>query len=329
MCAKPPSLLMSLPEEEAGQVMGKLTPKQVEAVSIEIAKMGNISGEEQEVVINEFADASPSSLSGGNGGLDVAKNLVERAMGKNAGHTIDNVRQQIEALPFGFLQKVDSQNLLTFIIDEHPQTIALILSHLPPAQAADIIAGLPAERQLSVDPPRGHDGADESRNHSGSGKGPGAPDVERDEPAVRERRRRADRGRDSQRHRPGDRAGDAGKSGPGRSRLGRRNSPLDVRVRRPDQVLRQGYPDGAEERRNLAMGHGSQGRQRGIEDARFSATCRAGPPTCSARKWNISARCKLSSVEQMQQQIVDVVRRLEDAGEISMQSDDAAEQLIQ
>ena len=143
-------LLMSLPEEEAGQVMGKLTPKQVEAVSIEIAKMGSISGEEQEVVINEFADASPSSLTGGKGGLDLAKNLVERAMGKNAGHTFDNVRQQIEALPFGFLQKVDSQNLLTFIIDEHPQTIALILSHLPSAQAADIIAGLPAERQLSV-----------------------------------------------------------------------------------------------------------------------------------------------------------------------------------
>ena len=55
-------LLMSLPEEQAGQVLGKLTPKQVEAVSIEIAKLGNITGEEQESVINEFADASPSSL---------------------------------------------------------------------------------------------------------------------------------------------------------------------------------------------------------------------------------------------------------------------------
>ncbi len=66
----------------------------------------------------------------------MAKNLVEQALGKDAGATIDNVRQSIEALPFGFLQKVDSQNLLTFIIDEHPQTIALILSHMPPTQAA-------------------------------------------------------------------------------------------------------------------------------------------------------------------------------------------------
>ena len=53
-------------------------------------------------------------------------------------------------MPFGFLQKVDSQNLLTFIMDEHPQTIALILSHLQPSQAADVISGLPSDRQLAV-----------------------------------------------------------------------------------------------------------------------------------------------------------------------------------
>ena len=101
-------------------------------------------------MIQDFASANPAGLTGRSGGLDVAKNLVERALGKGASATLDNVRQSIEALPFGFLQKVDSQNLLTFIIDEHPQTIALILSHLPPPQAAEIISGLPADRQLSV-----------------------------------------------------------------------------------------------------------------------------------------------------------------------------------
>ena len=75
---------------------------------------------------------------------------MEQALGKGASATLDNVRQSIEALPFGFLQKVDTQNLLTFIIDEHPQTIALILCHVSPTQAAEIIGGLPAERQLSV-----------------------------------------------------------------------------------------------------------------------------------------------------------------------------------
>ena len=143
-------LLMSMPDDQAAQLLTRLEPKQVEAVSIEIAKISNISGDEQEQVIQEFGNANPNALSGRAGGLEVAKNLVERALGKGANVTLDNVRQSIEALPFGFLQKVDSQNLLTFIIDEHPQTIALILSHVPPSQAADILSGLPAEQQLPV-----------------------------------------------------------------------------------------------------------------------------------------------------------------------------------
>jgi len=143
-------LLMSLPEQQAAQLLARLEPKQVEAVSIEIAKMGAISGEEQESVIEAFATANPNTLTGRAGGLELAKSLVEQALGKGASAALENVRQSIEALPFGFLQKVDSQNLLTFIIDEHPQTIALILCHLPPSQAADIISALPAERQLSV-----------------------------------------------------------------------------------------------------------------------------------------------------------------------------------
>jgi flagellar motor switch protein FliG len=143
-------LLMSLPEEQAAQLLSKLTPKQVEVVSIEIAKLGRLGAEEQETVIHEFAEANPNSLGLSGGGLDLAKSLVEKALGNNATQTLDVVQQSIAALPFGFLKKVDPQNLLTFIIDEHPQTIALILSHLPPAYGAEIIKGLPAERQLAV-----------------------------------------------------------------------------------------------------------------------------------------------------------------------------------
>ncbi len=143
-------LLMSLPQDLAAMLLAKLDPKQIEAVSIEIAKTGVFSGEEQEAVIQEFAKANPTALTGKRGGLEVAKTLLEQALGKEATTTLETVRQSIEAIPFGFLQKVDSQNLLTFIIDEHPQTIALILCHVPPAQAASILSGLPPERQLSV-----------------------------------------------------------------------------------------------------------------------------------------------------------------------------------
>ncbi len=143
-------LLMSLPREQATQLLSRLEPKQVEAVTIEIARLGLVSGEDQEQALREFAQANPASLTGGQGGLDVAKELIEQALGRAANATLEAVRQSIEALPFAFLQKVDSQNLLTFLIDEHPQTIALILSHLPPQHASEILRGLPPERQVSV-----------------------------------------------------------------------------------------------------------------------------------------------------------------------------------
>ncbi len=143
-------LLMTLPEEEAAKLLGKLKAKQIESVSIEIARLEQISGEEQETVIYDFADANPNGFIGSGGGLDIAKSLVQKALGKEASDTLDNVQHTIESLPFGFLKKVDPQNVVTFINDEHPQTIALILSHLPPPYGAQIIAGLPPERQLSV-----------------------------------------------------------------------------------------------------------------------------------------------------------------------------------
>ena len=143
-------LLMSLPQDEAAAVLSKLKPKQIEAVSIEIARLDQVAGTEQESVIYEFAEANPNALLRGGGGLDLATSLVPRALGKDARDTLDTVQQSIEALPFGFLKKVDPQNVVTYINDEHPQTIALILSHLPPAYGARIIAGLSPERQMAV-----------------------------------------------------------------------------------------------------------------------------------------------------------------------------------
>ena len=142
-------VLMSLPEEEAAVILSKLSAKEVEQVSIEIARTKRISPMEQDTTIREFANTSPSASTEG-GSLDLAKNLVKRALGSDAGQALDNIRQQIEALPFGFLRTVDSQNVLTYVIDEHPQTIALIMSYLPAAYGAEILAGLPPDRQLAV-----------------------------------------------------------------------------------------------------------------------------------------------------------------------------------
>ena len=94
-------LLMSLPEDQAADLMGKLDEKQVEQVSIEIAKINNVAGDEQHSTIVEFAEANPVSA-GGSGGLDLAKSLVSKALGKNASSTLDTVQQTIEAHSLAF-----------------------------------------------------------------------------------------------------------------------------------------------------------------------------------------------------------------------------------
>jgi flagellar motor switch protein FliG len=142
-------LLMALPEDDASKLMSKLDPRQAEQVSIEIARAQTITTDEQERAIREFAEANPS-LSGRGGGLELAITLLQKALGPNATAILANIRQSIESTPFGFLRNVDSQNLLTYIIDEHPQTIALIMAHLPPNIGAEILAGLPDARRLSV-----------------------------------------------------------------------------------------------------------------------------------------------------------------------------------
>ena len=134
-------LLTSLPEAEAAQILGKLSPKQVELVSIEIARLQGLTLAEQDQVISEFADANPAAFGLNTGGLERAKSLVEKALGDKAQAAIDNLRQSIELKPFAFLKKIDPQNVLTYIMDEHPQTIALILSHLSAPLGAEILKG--------------------------------------------------------------------------------------------------------------------------------------------------------------------------------------------
>jgi flagellar motor switch protein FliG len=143
-------LLTALPEEEAVSLMGKLSPRQVEMVSYEIATLSGLTLDEQESVITEFAASNPAAFGVNNGGLDRAKALVEKALGPNAQAAIDNLRQSIELKPFSFLKKINPQNIVSYIIEEHAQTIALILSYLPPSYGAQIIKGLSIDKQIQV-----------------------------------------------------------------------------------------------------------------------------------------------------------------------------------
>ena len=143
-------LLMALEEDDAAILLAKLPPKQVELVSLAIAQMDAISGQVQEEIINEFFGGQPSSLGHSAGGLDRAKSLVKKALGKDAADMLTMLQQTLESLPFGFLQKADPQNVLSFIMEEHPQTIAVVICHVPAGIGAAILNGLPQQKQLSV-----------------------------------------------------------------------------------------------------------------------------------------------------------------------------------
>ncbi len=320
-------LLMSLPEEQAAQLMAKLAPKQVEQVSIEIAKLGRLAGEEQESVIHEFADSNPSALGLAGGGIDLAKSLVEKALGNRAGQTLDVVRQSIEALPFGFLKKVDPQNLMTFIIDEHPQTIALLLSHLPPAYGAEIIKGLPAERQLAVIRRIAHMGQTN-------------PEV------IHEVERGLESRMSSLMNQSFEKAGGVNSVA----------EILNVSDRATERVLLESLsqedPELVEEIRRLMFVFDDlckltdkdiQTVLKNVETAQWAMGLKGASAELKQKiLGNMSQRAsallveemeylgsvKLSEVEAVQQQIVDVVRRLEDAGEITVHAADQSEQMI-
>ncbi len=143
-------VLMSLPKEDASALLSRMSPKEVECVTTEIAKLGVVQGVEQEEALRELAESNPSAMISQVGGIQVAKELLEKTLGKNAATAIDNIRHSIEAIPFGFLHKLDAQNVLTYLMEEHPQTIALVMAHIPASLASEVLKGLKPEQQLAV-----------------------------------------------------------------------------------------------------------------------------------------------------------------------------------
>jgi len=143
-------LLMSMPTKVAAKVLGQLPPRMIESISIKIAQIDSVGGDEQEMVIAEFLTSKASSIYASPGGLERAKELIREALGRDAFDMIGSLQQTIEAMPFGFVKKVDTQTMLQFIGDEHPQTIALLLSHVPAGYAAEVLAGLESTKQLEV-----------------------------------------------------------------------------------------------------------------------------------------------------------------------------------
>lgn len=144
-------LLLTLDQASAGTLLKSLPTDTVEEVTRVLASLGEVPPDLSKAVIEEFYSLRMAAQHVKEGGLDYAKSLLKDSLdAKMAERVIQQIQTQVQRTPFSFLQKAESENLLTFIQDEHPQTIALIVSHLPHHKASEILVGLPPQKQVEV-----------------------------------------------------------------------------------------------------------------------------------------------------------------------------------
>ena len=144
-------LLIALGPEKSAQIFKHLKDEEIEELTLEIANTRSITPQVKEEVINEFYGVCLAQQYIAEGGIGYAKELLEKTFGPDkAMDVIGRLTASLQVKPFEFARKADASQLLNFIQDEHPQTIALILAYLSSSQAALIISALPPDRQADV-----------------------------------------------------------------------------------------------------------------------------------------------------------------------------------
>lgn len=144
-------LLIALGPDKSSQIFAHLSDDEIEELTLEIANMRRIDKEEKEAILDEFYQVCLAQEFISEGGIGYAKEVLEKAMGsQKALEIINKLTASLQVRPFDFVRKAEAGHLLTFIQNEHPQTLALILSYLNPSQAATILSALPQEKQADV-----------------------------------------------------------------------------------------------------------------------------------------------------------------------------------
>ncbi len=145
-------LMISLGTETSSQVMKHLPADVIQKVSYEIANTDMVSPEEKAQVLNDFVNTAQARQYVLDGGIDYAKNVLKQALGpQKAKEVIDLLTQiQYRERPFNIARKADEQQLVNLLLDEHPQTIALVLCYIQPDKAARVLSEFPKELQVDV-----------------------------------------------------------------------------------------------------------------------------------------------------------------------------------
>ena len=144
-------LLITLGPEKASTIFQHLKEEEIEELTLEIANTRSVSPQDKEDILNEFYQVCLAQQYIAEGGIGYAKELLEKALGnEKAQGVIAKLTASLQVRPFEFVRKTEPGQLLNFIQDEHPQTIAMILSYLPANQASMVLSALPAEKQADV-----------------------------------------------------------------------------------------------------------------------------------------------------------------------------------
>ncbi len=144
-------LLITLGPERSAGIFKHLKEDEIEELTLEIANTRSVMPQVKEEVINEFYEVCLAQQYMAEGGIGYAKELLEKSLGnEKAMDVIGRLTASLQVKPFEFVRKTEASQLINFIQDEHPQTIALVLSYLAPGQAAQIISALSPDMQADV-----------------------------------------------------------------------------------------------------------------------------------------------------------------------------------
>jgi len=144
-------LLITLGPERSAQIFKHLKEEEIEQLTLEIANIRTVSPAEREKVLNEFYQLCLAQQYISEGGIGYAKKILEKALGtEKTMEIINKLTVSLQVRPFDFIRKADPSQVLNFIQSEHPQTIALILAYMKPQQAAQVLSALPQDKQADV-----------------------------------------------------------------------------------------------------------------------------------------------------------------------------------
>ncbi|MBL8992771.1 MAG: flagellar motor switch protein FliG [Spirochaetia bacterium] len=143
--------MISLGAERSSEVMKHLKDEEVEALTFEIARLDHIDPAQKEAVLKEFHELMVAQDFILNGGIDYAREVLERSLGsQKAMDIVNRLTSSLQVKPFDFVRRTDPQHLVNFLQSEHPQTIALVLAYLDPKKASEVLSELPVEIQADV-----------------------------------------------------------------------------------------------------------------------------------------------------------------------------------